>query len=123
LGLISGDTDASNSFAHFLLPKPSVFFSNGGARRLASSRRRGAIPWALFNQATAILAQLSGRLVRTVEAQFVVRAIADPVDRYYVVMAALSEQQSELVSLSLALGLINIDKINSVLFSNFKSFY
>jgi hypothetical protein len=35
---------------------------------------------------------------RTVEAQFVVRGIADPVDRYYVVMAALSEQQSELVS-------------------------
>jgi hypothetical protein len=35
---------------------------------------------------------------RTVEAQFMVRAISDPVDRYYVVMAALSEQQSELVS-------------------------
>jgi hypothetical protein len=35
---------------------------------------------------------------RTVEAQFVIRAITDPVDRYYVVMAALSEQQSELVS-------------------------
>jgi hypothetical protein len=33
-----------------------------------------------------------------VEAQFMVRAITDPVDRYYVVMAALSEQQSELVS-------------------------
>jgi hypothetical protein len=33
-----------------------------------------------------------------VEAQFMVRAISDPVDRYYVVMAALSEQQSELVS-------------------------
>jgi hypothetical protein len=35
---------------------------------------------------------------RTVEAQFIVRAITDTVDRYYVVMAALSEQQSELVS-------------------------
>jgi hypothetical protein len=34
----------------------------------------------------------------TVEAQFIVRAITDPVDCYYVVMAALSEQQSELVS-------------------------
>jgi hypothetical protein len=35
---------------------------------------------------------------RTVKAQFMVRAITDPVDCYYVVMAALSEQQSELVS-------------------------
>jgi hypothetical protein len=35
---------------------------------------------------------------RTVEAQFMIRAITDPVDKYYVVMAALSEQQSELVS-------------------------
>jgi hypothetical protein len=35
---------------------------------------------------------------RTIEAQFIVRAITDPVDHYYVVMAALWEQQSELVS-------------------------
>jgi hypothetical protein len=35
---------------------------------------------------------------QTVEAQFVVRGVPDPIDRYYVVMAALSEQQSELVS-------------------------
>jgi hypothetical protein len=35
---------------------------------------------------------------RTVEAQFMIRAITNPIDKYYVVMAALSEQQSELVS-------------------------
>jgi hypothetical protein len=34
----------------------------------------------------------------TVEAQFMVRAITDPVDHYYVVMAALPKQLSELVS-------------------------
>jgi hypothetical protein len=35
---------------------------------------------------------------RTVEAQIVIRAVTDPIDKYYVMMAALSEQQSELVS-------------------------
>jgi hypothetical protein len=34
---------------------------------------------------------------RTVEAQFVIRAVTDPVDKYYVVMAALSELVSSVL--------------------------
>jgi hypothetical protein len=35
---------------------------------------------------------------RTVEAQFVVKNITDETDKYYLVVASLSEQQAELIS-------------------------